>query len=193
MSTKQDRIASLLVRGMEPAMIARIVGCDPSYISQLLKDEAFQWHLQELSKEMEEEAVEGTKEHRQEEALFYTDRLAASEHEILDKILKELPYMAAREALVALDVVGKRRDAITTAIDRDKAKATFTMDGQGTVQTVEITIPTICIPELTFSGNREIIAIGNKSVNPMPTGQLKKMLEPREVPYEHHESLSAAL
>ncbi len=193
MSTKTDRIASLLVRGMKPSMVAQVVGCDASYISQLLKDEAFQWHLQELSKEMEEEAVEATADHRKEEALYYTDRLAASEHEILDKILKELPYMAAREALVAMDVIGKRRDAITAAIDKKAGHTTLNLDANGAVKTVEITIPSICIPELTFSGNREIIAIGNKSVSPMPTGQLRKMLETKEVPYEHHESLSAAL
>ena len=85
MSTKQDRIAGLLVQGMKPAMVATIVGCDPSYISQLLKDGAFLYHLQELNKELEDgEAIgEASAEDRKQETLFLADKMLAAEHHAL--------------------------------------------------------------------------------------------------------------
>lgn len=201
MSTKQDRIAGLLVQGMKPAMVASIVGCDPSYISQLLKDEAFLYHLQELNKELENgEAVEdASPEDRKQETLFLADKMLAAEHHALDKILKEMPYLSGRDAIVALDVIGKRKDATLAQAYGPKGilPAAPTVAGHTTVQ-VTLTVPNICIPELTLSSNNEIISIGERSVAAMPTATLKQMLAkadepPLEVSYENHASLAAAL
>lgn len=201
MSTKQDRIAGLLVQGMKPAMVASIVGCDPSYISQLLKDEAFLYHLQELNKELENgDAVEdASPEDRKQETLFLADKMLAAEHHALDKILKEMPYLSGRDAIVALDVIGKRKDATLAQAFGPKGilpSATPAL-GHTTVQ-VTLTVPNICIPELTLSSNNEIISIGERSVAAMPTATLKQMLAkadepPLEVSYENHASLAAAL
>ena len=201
MSTKQDRIAGLLVQGMKPAMVATIVGCDPSYISQLLKDEAFLYHLQELNKELEDgEAIEeASAEDRKQEALFLADKMLAAEHHALDKILKEMPYLSGRDAVVALDVIGKRKDATLAQAFGPKGilPSATPVSGHTTVQ-VTLTVPNICIPELTLSSNNEIISIGERSVAAMPTATLKQMLAkadepPLEVSYENHASLAAAL
>lgn len=201
MSTKQDRIAGLLVQGMKPAMVATIVGCDPSYISQLLKDEAFLYHLQELNKELEDgEAIgEASAEDRKQETLFLADKMLAAEHHALDKILKEMPYLSGRDAVVALDVIGKRKDATLAQAFGPKGilPSATPVPGHTTVQ-VTLTVPNICIPELTLSSNNEIISIGERSVAAMPTATLKQMLAkadepPLEVSYENHASLAAAL
>lgn len=201
MSTKQDRIAGLLVQGMKPAMVASIVGCDPSYISQLLKDEAFLYHLQELNKELVEGEVieDASVEDRKQETLFLADKMLAAEHHALDKILKEMPYLSGRDAVVALDVIGKRKDATLAQAFGPKGilPAAPTVAGHTTVQ-VTLTVPNICIPELTLSSNNEIISIGERSVAAMPTATLKQMLAkadepPLEVSYENHASLAAAL
>lgn len=201
MSTKQDRIAGLLVQGMKPAMVASIVGCDPSYISQLLKDEAFLYHLQELNKELEngESVEDASPEDRKQETLFLADKMLAAEHHALDKILKEMPYLSGRDAIVALDVIGKRKDATLAQAYGPKGilPAAPTVAGHTTVQ-VTLTVPNICIPELTLSSNNEIISIGERSVAAMPTATLKQMLAkadepPLEVSYENHASLAAAL
>lgn len=201
MSTKQDRIAGLLVQGMKPAMVASIVGCDPSYISQLLKDEAFLYHLQELNKELVEgEAIEDASvEDRKQETLFLADKMLAAEHHALDKILKEMPYLSGRDAIVALDVIGKRKDATLAQAFGPKGilPSATPVPGHTTVQ-VTLTVPNICIPELTLSSNNEIISIGERSVAAMPTATLKQMLAkadepPLEVSYENHASLAAAL
>ena len=201
MSTKQDRIAGLLVQGMKPAMVATIVGCDPSYISQLLKDEAFLYHLQSLNQELEagEAPLEADVEDRKQEALFLADKMLAAEHHALDKILKEMPYLSGRDAIVALDVIGKRKDATLAQAFGPKGNlpAAATVPGHTTVQ-VTLTVPNICIPELTLSSNNEIISIGERSVAAMPTATLKQMLAkadepPLEVSYENHASLAAAL
>jgi hypothetical protein len=194
MATKQDRIAGLLAQGMAPSLVASLVNVDPSYISQLLKDEAFLYCLQELKTELAEEAIENLEEQRHEEALYYIDRLAATEHSILDKITKELSYMTGREALLALDVVGKRREAMQTGLQKQKALSGIgDLPPGSTVRLVEIEIPNICVPELTFTDNREIIAIGNKSVNPMPAARLQKILSGQEVTYENHADIAASL
>lgn len=202
MSTKQDRIAGLLVQGMKPAMVASIVGCDASYISQLLKDEAFLYHLQELNKELEngESVEDASPEDRKQETLFLADKMLAAEHHALDKILKEMPYLSGRDAVVALDVIGKRKDATLAQAYGPKGilqPSQIGQPGHTTVQ-VTLTVPNICIPELTLSSNNEIISIGERSVAAMPTATLKQMLAkadepPLEVPYENHASLAAAL
>lgn len=201
MSTKQDRIAGLLVQGMKPAMVASIVGCDPSYISQLLKDEAFLYHLQSLNQELEagEAPLEADVEDRKQETLFLADKMLAAEHHALDKILKEMPYLSGRDAIVALDVIGKRKDATLAQAYGPKGILPSAPTGAGhtTVQ-VTLTVPNICIPELTLSSNNEIISIGERSVAAMPTATLKQMLAkadepPLEVSYENHASLAAAL
>ena len=201
MSTKQDRIAGLLVQGMKPAMVASIVGCDPSYISQLLKDEAFLYHLQSLNTELEagEAPLEADVEDRKQETLFLADKMLAAEHHALDKILKEMPYLSGRDAIVALDVIGKRKDATLAQAFGPKGilPSAIPAPGHTTVQ-VTLTVPNICIPELTLSSNNEIISIGERSVAAMPTATLKQMLAkadepPLEVSYENHASLAAAL
>lgn len=202
MSTKQDRIAGLLVQGMKPAMVASIVGCDPSYISQLLKDEAFLYHLQSLNTELEagEAPLEADVEDRKQETLFLADKMLAAEHHALDKILKEMPYLSGRDAIVALDVIGKRKDATLAQVFGPSKLGMGTpvaQPGHTTVQ-VTLTVPNICIPELTLSSNNEIISIGERSVAAMPTATLKQMLAkadepPLEVSYENHASLAAAL
>ena len=201
MSTKQDRIAGLLVQGMKPAMVASIVGCDPSYISQLLKDEAFLYHLQSLNTELEagEAPLEADVEDRKQETLFLADKMLAAEHHALDKILKEMPYLSGRDAVVALDVIGKRKDATLAQAFGPKGilPSAIPAPGHTTVQ-VTLTVPNICIPELTLSSNNEIISIGERSVAAMPTATLKQMLAkadepPLEVSYENHASLAAAL
>lgn len=202
MSTKQDRIANLLVQGMAPTMIAAIVGCDPSYISSLLKDETFQYCLQGLKDDLAtgEATLEDDTQSRKQETLLYVDRLQGAQHAALDKVIKELPYMNGREALMAIDILGKRQEASLATLSSPKhGFGSFGDLPPGTtVRMVELTVPSICVPELTISGSSEIIALGDRSVAPMSTHNLRKMLSkanevPLEVPYEDHTELAAAL
>lgn len=207
MSTKQDRIANLIVQGMQPSLISRIVGCDPSYISHLLKSEEFKYHVSCLKKEIEAgEPVDlEAGADRKQETLFYADKLAATEHTLLDKVIAEASYMTGKEAVMAIDVIGKRRDAVLNSLNPASKAAQPALIGiqvtggdGATVNVVQLTIPSICAPELTLAGSSEIIAIGDRSVAPMPTTTLQKILEkegdePIEVQYENHASIAAAL
>ena len=149
---------------------------------------------------VEGEAVEdASPEDRKQETLFLADKMLAAEHHALDKILKEMPYLSGRDAVVALDVIGKRKDATLAQAFGPKGilPAATPAPGHTTVQ-VTLTVPNICIPELTLSSNNEIISIGERSVAAMPTATLKQMLAkadepPLEVSYENHASLAAAL
>lgn len=198
MATIKDRIATLLVQGMKPRMIASIVGCDESYISQLLKNEDFVWHLEQLGVEMEEAATAAPEQVREKESLYYLDKLAGAEHHVLDKVLTELPYLSGRDALAALSEVGKRRDAMQASLDRAKGLSLAQQPTSPGQTIINLVLPAMVLPELTFASNREIIAIGERSVAPMPTGKLQAMLDkeseaPLEAPYETHAELTAAL
>lgn len=188
--TKIDRIANLRARGMPASMIASLTGVDPSYISKLLKDEDFKYHVESLKTELAE-AESATKDsQREEEEAYLGDRYAAAEHKLLDKLVDLTDYMTPRDASSALEAVGRRRVAQEDArIKRMVAENGGLLVGDNsTVNITRITIPAICAPDLVIAGNNEIVAIGDRSVAPMPSAKLKDMLgakAPGGYVYEH--------
>lgn len=179
MMTKQDRIACLLAQGMQPSQVAHLTACQPSYVSQLLKDPDFQAYIKELIQEQAEK--EGSTV--QEERNYYRDRLAAAEHKILDHIVTNIHNSTVREAAAVLDAVGRRRDTMDGVGGKGvmaaiAAEVHTNPDGSSTTRMVQITMPDICLPELKMAGANEIVAIGDRSTAPMPAQALRKILAP---------------
>jgi hypothetical protein len=171
MASKIDRIANLLVSGLKPASIAQIVSVSPSYISNLLKDEDFQAHIQALAQEKLDEGCNET-----EEAKFYVDKLAGAEHTIVNHLLERLPYMADNHAIMALNTVGSRRDAMMKANLLAGVGQALQANG-GTVRMVEISIPSVAIPDVQFGKNNEVVSIGSRAITPMPVAALQRMMD----------------
>lgn len=175
--TKQDRIATLLAQGMPPSLVSTLVGVTPSYVSQLCKDQDFQHHIEALKTEQAEEAAESEAAAKLAERNFYIDRLAAAEHKVLDSVINNIAYMDPKTQLLALDTLGKRRDSMEAGMLRTGLVPTLNPSGGSvSVQVVQLTMPTICVPELQLSSNREILAIGGRSINPLPSSKLNELL-----------------
>lgn len=181
MASKIDRIASLLVSGLKPAMIAQIVSVSPSYISNLLQDPDFKLHLQELAEELAEEASSEANETQ-----IYADKLAGAEHTIVTHILDRLPYMADNHAIMALNTIGTRRDSMMKANLLAGVGQALQSNG-GTVRMVEISIPAVAIPDVQFGKNNEVVSIGSRAITPMPVATLQRMMD-TEV--NHYEALN---
>ena len=77
--TKIDRIAQLLVGGMNPALVASVVGVSKSYISQLLQDQDFKAALKELAEQQATEAPQSSDE-------VAKDKMIGIEHAAMDQL-----------------------------------------------------------------------------------------------------------
>lgn len=181
---KQDRTARLLASGMKASTVAALVGCSASYISQLIADPDFKEYVGHLIQQTALEVVE-----EDEERKSYADKLAGAEHTLLDKIIERAPLMEDRLLAQALHIVGNRRDAM----EAQKLKLLPHAQQGETKVYVEITIPAQCAPELTISNTGEIISIGSRSTTPMPTAQLRDLLdaESRGITYDQTNHQSA--
>lgn len=167
---KTERIARLLAKGLKPSIVATMVGCSPSYLSNLTADPDFRLAVEEIRVATSEETST-----RASETEVLKDRLLALEHQVVSKLEDRLEFMPERELIALFDRIGNRRDKlepVTAVIE----SATLGADGQPT-KLVRISVPTICAPDLTIGSNNEIIAIGSRSVNPMPTEALRKLLD----------------
>ena len=182
MASKIDRIANLLVAGHTATNIAKLTGVSPSYISNLKNDPDFVIHLEALAQEKLEEANDSNFEQE-----IYHDKLAAAEHKIVDHIIERLPYMADNHAILALNTVGSRRDAMQKANLMGAINGAASKGG-ATIRMVEILIPAVAAPDIVLGKNNEVISIGARAIAPMPTAALQRMMD-TEVDYEALEQL----
>ena len=177
---KQDRIARLLASGMKASTVAQLVGVSPAYVSQLIADPDFKEYIAHLVAKSADEIVEESEERKS-----YADKLAGAEHVLLDRLIERAPLMEDRLLGQALHIVGQRRDAMEAA----KAKL-LPPPGHGESKVyVEITIPAQCAPELTVSNTGEIISIGTRSTAPMPTAQLRTLIEAENRRITHDQTI----
>lgn len=182
MASKIDRIATMLVSGIQASSIAQIIGVSPSYISNLQKDPDFKLHLEALREE--KAAAETTKD---EEVEIYHDKLLGAEHKIVTHLMDRLHYMADNHAIAALQAIGARRDSVTKA----QATSSFSNNLNGTtIRMVEISIPAISAPDLVIGKNNEVVSIGSRATSPMPAATLQTLLNTNSQVFDH-ETLEA--
>jgi len=162
----KERIRNLLASGIKPAEISSIVGCSPSYISQLLKDEDFK-------KEVEALIIQNAQEKTEEEHL--DTRYQNLEHKILTNIENSLPEAELPHLTRALEVIAKRQ------IERTKIKNPIP-----TAPLVNITVAQIALPQhvleapkpaIAVNEKNEIIAIDAKSLAPMSSEGVRNIFK----------------
>lgn len=173
--TTIDRIAQLLVSGMAPSLVASVVNVDKSYVAQLLADPDFKEALKELAMANNETPIRS-----EEDAL--TDKLTGLAHASMDQLLTRVQagMMDDRNLLLTLTTVNNMQESITKkqAIRKGLAGAGLSSDVNGVaIRVVEISMPAVCAPDITFGPNSEIVAIGSRSTATMPAASLQKMLE----------------
>lgn len=160
----QDRICKLLGQGIEPARVASAVGCEQSYISQLLSDEHFKSRVQSLKLDMLQAATE-----RDERLNGLEDKLIKK---VDESLANPLQFRTGIEQVRALSMVNnlKRRGANT--------------DGAVTMQNntiVQLVLPTHIInkfanKEYQLDINNQVIQAGEQTLVTMQSGSLESMI-----------------
>lgn len=158
----KERIKEYLADGLKPAQVATLVGCSPSYISQLLKDPDFLASTEEL-KSTQNKPVDDMLETRYELleveiVKSMTDRLAEA----------EFPHLAK-----ALESVTKARES------KDKRRNPSKYSQQPAVTIVPIYVPphALAAPVLSLNQQSEVVAIDNKPLAPLSAEGVKSLFE----------------
>jgi hypothetical protein len=105
------QLQSLLGSGVSPSAAAAAVGCDPSYVSQLLADEQFAMEVSKL------------RVNRLEEATQRDRKWDSLEDKLLAKLEDLLPFMVRpMEVVKALSMVNAAKRRGATASDQQAAQ-----------------------------------------------------------------------
>lgn len=153
----KDRILNLLGQGIAPVIVAQTVGCNPSYISQLLQEEEFALAVAKLRCEGIEKEVNRD------------NKYDALEDKLLEKLENVLPFMLKpRDILDAL-----------TRINAAKRRATVGVSETGTGKTtiINLTLPTIVVQKYQTNQNNEVIDVSGRALINLPPQTLLKSLE----------------
>lgn len=154
----QDRIIEMLGRGIAAAQVAAAVGCDDSYISQLIANEEFASKVQALRAEHFANYIE-TDQH-----------IDTAEDEALKRLASLVPFIT--KPAEAARVFGVLNGARRRASDRNAS-------GQAQAQTVVLDIPEAARVTFTTTADRQVIEIAGRSMTTMPAKSLAAQLEQR--------------
>lgn len=176
----QDRIAKLLGQGIEAHRVASVLGCEPSYISNLLADDTFSQYVQNLKLQNLQEATARDKRY---------DKL---EDALLDKIEHDvehnpLAFKSTSEKVRNLQAIN--------GLKRRGANADSLAGTQVTQNIVQIMLPTMLASKFIKNANNEIVQAGNKNLLTMQSNSLQSLAnnlleEPSHEHTTHHNKKS---
>ncbi|MGE4259169.1 MAG: hypothetical protein AB7F19_07495 [Candidatus Babeliales bacterium] len=178
MNTK-DRIKSYLGSGLKPAQICSIIGCTPSYVSQLLKDEEFK---------AEVEALRDAGAVPEDERL--DKKYVSVEHRLVERIHEEAEHADIGQLARALDSVVKAQDMKHTRKNPVAAAGAMV-----NVNLVSLTLPAHAIPtaqpSVVLNEKHEVVAIDNKPMAPMSSDGVKNLFATLAAKKKEHDVLAA--
>lgn len=172
-NSQQERIIGFLAQGLRPAQIATIVGCTPSYISQLLGDdgpEEFKVALQDKAKELS--ASDDVEEKT------VSTKYLSMEHTLLKTIENRLNEAEFPALVNALKVVGDRQEKRA----QRRAGLLAPQGANITQNIVNISVPAHALPEFRINGNLEVTAIGDRIMAPMSSQAVRQLFQNRKAP-----------
>ena len=150
-----ERIKQLLGIGLSGEVVATTVGCDPSYISQLMSDENFKAEIIALRS-----ASLTADSHRDSNIGKLEDRAITKLEEMLEWVTKPGDMLRFFQVLNA----AKRRGV---------GAADNLVINQ---QIVQLQLPTAPLERLTIDGRGEVVAVGDQDLITMQPAQLVKQL-----------------
>ena len=160
-----DRIVSYLSQSFSQTAIADMVGCDPSYVSAVSSSPEYkEWIEAErvrLKVLKTDEEIEG--------------KYVALEKNILKQVNESLPFAEFRDLTHTMEVLIRRKQQLGL-----KQMSGVVVNGNAQFNTVVLSIPRAAAPEITLNAQREVIAIGDKSLAPMQSGAVRKLFETLE-------------
>lgn len=154
----KERIIEMLGRGIPAVQVAAAVGCDDSYISQLVSTEGIAERIQ-LAK------AEHFSAHVEQDA-----RLDAAENEALARL-------ASLTAFITRPAEAARVYSVLNAAKRRTSDASA--NSQAPAQTVVLELPEASRVRFTLSQDRQVIEIEGRSLTTMPARNLAAQLEQR--------------
>lgn len=155
MALDKNRIKELLGSGLSNDLVATTVGCDHSYISQLMADEQFHNEVVELR------AASLTANTKRDRAI----------DNIEDKIVEKLSD--------SLDMIFKPRDLLSAFAIVNKAVRRGVPAREGLVvnqQVINLTIPQAVIKNFSLNSLGEVVAVEGQTMVTMPAKTLLKNL-----------------
>lgn len=164
----KERIKNLLIGGMKASEISSVVGCSPSYISQLVASVEFK-------KSVEDGVMAAASERKEEDHLDI--RYQNTEHKLITAMEQTLGEASLGEITRALEVVGRRREA-------KRASVIPASPGVTIHNVVSLVLPAHALKEqpiVSLNGNREIIAIDAQPLAPMSSTGVKNLFEQMRV------------
>lgn len=159
--TLSERIQELLGSGITASVVATTVGCDPSYISQLMENEEFSNGVAVLRAGKAEAGVRR------------------------DNKWDEIEDLALERTLQNLQFVHKPTDLVRVAMMANNAKrraATFTGDSAAAAPTVVLNFPVAAVGSiinLQINSESQVVEVDGRSMAPLPTKHLQQMVAER--------------
>lgn len=152
----QDRVVQLLGSGLSAEVVATAVGCEPSYISQLLADDEFAKKVSELRVQNLQAATK--RDNKWDEI----------EDKLLDKLKDSVEYiMKPREILAALATVNGAK--------RRGATAQESLIINNTV--VTLSLPQKAVHNFVVNQINQVIGVNDQSLLTMPSMNVKSLLQ----------------
>ncbi len=162
----RDRILHYMAQGVTAAQTASIVGCTPSYINQLSKDELFVSQLKEAREKASGEEVDEDK--------VLSNKYLAMEHKILDGMSNAMAFAELPALTRALEVVATRQEKRALRLAQPQGQ------GNGNVY-VNITLPSHAVPEYQVNARREVVSIGDRTVAPMSSTGVANLFKQKQL------------
>lgn len=161
----KERILNYLAAGLSPVKAASIVGCSPSYVSQLCKDAGFQAELEQKILNKPEDAAEND----------IDTKYQSLEHTVL-KAMEDAVIGAELPALTrALEVISKTRDM---KFQRKNPQQVNPL-GITNLNVISVSLPAHALqqPTVEMNSQGEILAINNRALAPMSSDGVKNLFE----------------
>lgn len=154
----KERIIELLGKGISAVQVASAVGCDDSYISQLLSDPEVLSQVQALK-------AEHYAKYAEQDATL--DKAEARALEKLSHLLEFVTRPSEAVRVYGILNAAKRRTSDTL------------QNAQPTATVVQLELPAAARVRFTLTQDKQVIEVGGRSMTTMPAKSLAQQLEQR--------------
>lgn len=161
-STQITRIATLLASGLNSAQVSSIVNLSPSRISQITATEEFKQLYSEKREESAKKDVEET---------AISAKYLSAEHALIDQMLSIAPSAELRDVTAALRVVAERQEK--AHLRKNPIHAATVINNTS----ITLQLPSHALPEITLNAEREVIAINDQTLAPLPSTAVTSLFQ----------------
>lgn len=152
----EDKAAEMLAAGISGATVASTLGCDPSYISQLL----------------------GRSDFKEKVSALKVARASAGME--LDKLYDDTELVAAKSLQRMIPLIMKPQELLRAVEVLNKLKRRTSHDAvagnQGT-RIVNVILPPVAMTHFQVSANNEVVQVGENSMLTLPSHQFRQRVK----------------